>query len=322
MKQAIRYRLPGGTIFNSVIKYLFMNSSAIDKNNPLETALFNKKKLVFKQYFLGYTRSKSSRYRYYKYFYDILCEIFTPQNNEPQSFLNLNGIYIPKPLSDHHIDSFVNEIIDFLLPGIVDNRPLIEAAYGEGPYELDEVTVSHGDIVIDCGANAGLFSAAASFKGANVYAFEPSEHIIEHYLSKTAEYNRDIFICKYAVSNKCEKLKFVSDDENIITGHLTFDETVSNNGKKTVLVDTVSLDDFVNKNNLSSVDFIKADIEGAERYMLKGAESVLKEFAPKISVCTYHLEDDPEVLREIILKANPNYIIKEKHMKMYAHVPK
>jgi hypothetical protein len=83
----------------------------------------------------------------------------------------------------------------------------------------------------------------------------------------------------------------------------------------------ITLDGFVHENNLEKVDFIKADIEGAERYMLMGAKNVLHDFAPKIAICTYHLPDDPKVLRELILDANPKYIIEEKYKKLYAYVP-
>jgi hypothetical protein len=86
-------------------------------------------------------------------------------------------------------------------------------------------------------------------------------------------------------------------------------------------VPAITLDSFVERNNIERVDFIKADIEGAERNMLWGARKILKEFAPKLSICTYHLHDDPQVLREIILEANPKYQIVEKFKKMYAHVP-
>ena len=72
--------------------------------------------------------------------------------------------------------------------------------------------------------------------------------------------------------------------------------------------------------HIPRVDFIKADIEGSERHMLMGARRVLKEFAPKLSLCTYHLPDDPQVMREIILDANPRYRIEERWKKMYAWV--
>jgi hypothetical protein len=81
------------------------------------------------------------------------------------------------------------------------------------------------------------------------------------------------------------------------------------------------MDEYVNENNLAKVDFIKADIEGAERLMLAGARNVLKDFAPKLSICTYHLPDDPAVLEELIRDANPKYEVTHKWQKLYAHVP-
>jgi hypothetical protein len=88
-----------------------------------------------------------------------------------------------------------------------------------------------------------------------------------------------------------------------------------------VTVPTIPLDLFVRQNSLPRVDFIKADIEGAERLMLEGAKEVLRDFSPKLAICTYHRRDDPETLRDLILCANPNYVIENKFRKLYAHVP-
>ena len=79
-------------------------------------------------------------------------------------------------------------------------------------------------------------------------------------------------------------------------------------------------DAFVEKNSIERVDFIKADVEGAERNMLRGAKRILRDFSPKLSLCSYHLPDDPQVLREIILDANPEYQIVEKFKNLYAYV--
>ena len=86
------------------------------------------------------------------------------------------------------------------------------------------------------------------------------------------------------------------------------------------VVETITLDDFVKKNNLERVDFIKADIEGFERNMLGGAQETLKNFAPKLALCTYHLPDDPEVMTKLIMQANPNYKIVYGKKKLYASI--
>ena len=86
-------------------------------------------------------------------------------------------------------------------------------------------------------------------------------------------------------------------------------------------VPTITLDQFVHERNLARVDFIKADIEGAERLMLAGAQETLRRFAPKLAICTYHLPDDKEVLETLIKQANPDYIITHRWKKLYAYVP-
>ena len=54
--------------------------------------------------------------------------------------------------------------------------------------------------------------------------------------------------------------------------------------------------------------------------MLLGAKKTLQDFAPKLALCTYHLQDDKDVLTKIILEANPNYTIKYTRHKLFAAV--
>jgi hypothetical protein len=56
--------------------------------------------------------------------------------------------------------------------------------------------------------------------------------------------------------------------------------------------------------------------------MLRGAMNVLKNFAPKLAICTYHLPDDQFVLENIIREANPNYTIVHLRHKLFAAVIK
>jgi hypothetical protein len=113
---------------------------------------------------------------------------------------------------------------------------------------------------------------------------------------------------------------FSSDVKDSIGDKILSEKPVGEEKKSTIEVTTIDV--FVEENNLTRVDFIKADIEGYERYMLEGAKETLKKFAPKLAICTYHLPDDPEVLAKIIKDANPNYNIVQKRKKLYASLPK
>lgn len=193
----------------------------------------------------------------------------------------------------------------------------LESVLPEGPYSYIEgkfkVTVESGDVVIDAGAWIGDFSAYASRKGATVYAFEPA---IENqfYLQKTKELGSHISIIPMGIGEKSE-ISFIEK-----ANHDSVAYKVVNSSDGNDKVSIISLDDFVLNNGVKKLNFIKADIEGAERYLLLGATYVLKTFAPKLAICTYHFPDDPEILSSIILKANPDYTIIQKSKKLYATV--
>ncbi|GHV43967.1 hypothetical protein FACS1894204_00200 [Synergistales bacterium] len=194
----------------------------------------------------------------------------------------------------------------------------------EGPYglrnDIVDVTVEAGDIVIDAGSWIGDFAAYASVKGAVSYAFEPDD---ENYavLLKTAELNKNIHPIKKGLGDKKTKVKFAG-------GNSPVSKVVSRERKNSPLenvqiveIETTTIDDFVEENGLERVDFIKSDIEGYERYMLKGAAKTLKKFAPKLALCTYHLPDDPEIMEKLIKEANPAYNVVQKRKKLFASVP-
>lgn len=248
-------------------------------------------------------------------YYDLICSVFGQDGR-----LALKDIFLPVMLSSADKKVFANEFGDIMFPYLLGDL-CEELTYIEGPYELcNHVYLRENDVVIDCGANIGMFSAVSSAKGCKVYAFEPMNYIIDNYLSKTAEWNKNITVCPYALADEKKDLLFELYEGNIGASRESTNLD-RQGGRQYQQVRAVSLDDFVSENGLDQVDFIKADIEGAERYMLLGAKNTIRKFSPKISICTYHLPDDPQVLREILLDIQPKYKIVEKYMKMYAYLP-
>lgn len=230
-----------------------------------------------------------------------------------KKFLEIEGYTFINPFTTndrHYSWSFLLECCDLILPALFNDISMVF----EGPYEYENVQVEKNDIVIDCGSNIGLFANIAAKKCKKVYAFEPIEKTSKYIDTITKLYG-NIEICKYACGDKKGIVNFSNSDDNNVNC-IVSEETV-----ESIRVPMIDLDSFVRDNNIERVDFIKADIEGAERDMLKGAQWILSEFAPKLSICEYHLPDDPQVLERLILEANPNYIVKHEYMKIHAYVP-
>ena len=251
-----------------------------------------------------------------------------PQKN---GRLQIGGIEFP-PIKDVGnewvVHFFVTDLMnDMFMPYLLENRMskkdvarLIRALCTEDPYERGAVQLCEGDIVIDAGSCIGGFSALASAKGCGkAYAFEPVPHVIEDYLSKTAAWNKNIEVCEFALSDSEGELTLAGI--NGLSGASAF-MGMDDTGGDCLTVKTITLDEFVKRDNIERVDFIKADIEGAERHMLNGAKNILREFAPKLAICIYHLPDDLQVIRKIILDANPNYVMEQTSHKLFAYVPK
>jgi FkbM family methyltransferase len=215
-----------------------------------------------------------------------------------------NAFFVYLKHDDCYDEAKINKLYEFL---------------PDGPYGLRNeqvnVTVEKGDIVLDAGSWIGDFAAYASAKGAVTYAFEPSDKTYE-YLLQTAKLNKNVHPVKKGLGNAKTAGLLQSEAGSSTTNRIVSESSAE--GAQPIEITTI--DDFVKENGLPRVDFIKADIEGYERYMLEGAQETLKNFAPKLALCTYHLPDDPEVLEKLIKKANPAYCVVQKKKKLYASV--
>jgi FkbM family methyltransferase len=235
--------------------------------------------------------------------------------NFDSDVIEINGMRVLNSENDNDGFAYFLEMLsDIVIAPVTKDYSVIS----EGCYEYEDVVLKEGDVVIDCGANLGIFSAYAASKGCIVYALEPTKTLIP-FIEKHIKMNKKSegggAYC-IAASNYNGKVEFLECQDYHVKNEINIDAKSAKNS-----VPCITIDEFVKQQGITRVDFIKADIEGAERFMLEGAKDTLKRFAPKLAICTYHLPDDPQVLRELILDANPNYIIEERYKKMYAYVP-
>lgn len=71
----------------------------------------------------------------------------------------------------------------------------------------------------------------------------------------------------------------------------------------------ITLDRLVERERLEKVDYIKLDIEGAERRALLGMEHTIRYFRPKLAICVYHLFDDIIAIPRLVKELCPDYVL-------------
>jgi FkbM family methyltransferase len=85
-----------------------------------------------------------------------------------------------------------------------------------------------------------------------------------------------------------------------------------------LVAQTVAIDDFVARERLGRVDFIKMDIEGAEPSALRGAEDTLREFRPRLAISVYHAFEHLTTIPQAIERLGLSYRFYLGHSSIHA----
>lgn len=158
-------------------------------------------------------------------------------------------------------------------------------------FEFLKESCKSGAVIIDIGAHIGLFSiiaAQVTGKRGKLYAFEPAPGTFA-LLQQTVVINHEeqvIETIQKAVGKENGKITFfVSDNKADNSNSLVnYKEDRSLHG---IDVAVTSIDNFVKEKNISKLDFIKIDVEGAEYDTLRGAASTLKNLRPRCIVAIH-----------------------------------
>jgi FkbM family methyltransferase len=173
--------------------------------------------------------------------------------------------------------------------------------YGAGEYG-----VKVGDIVMDCGAHVGTFARSALKAGAKlVVAVEPAAPnlvCLRRNLAAEIAEGRVIVSAK-GVWDRETTLSF-----QVEAGNSAGDSVVPN-GQGNARIAVTTIDRIAKELKLPRVDYIKFDIEGAERNALAAASEVVRGWKPRLAVSAYHLPDDPVALPAAILAMRRDYTV-------------
>jgi FkbM family methyltransferase len=165
--------------------------------------------------------------------------------------------------------------------------------------------IKHKDI-IDAGAWAGDSALILSkYTDKKVFAFEPVPQIY-NWLLKTVEMNNleNVVPINVGVGDKDERRSmYLQGFGSSFVRHIEPGCSTAND------IEVTTIDGFVEKNNLQ-VGLIKADIEGFEQYMLRGAEKTIKSQRPALMICIYHNESDFFDIKPLIESWNLDYKFK------------
>jgi len=165
-------------------------------------------------------------------------------------------------------------------------------------------TIGAEDVVVDIGANVGMFSLfAAGRTRRSVYAFEPCPENLT-FLRANIRANRctNVTVSGIAVADHDGTARLYLSD--ISAGHLLFDRNVHGRLDRHVEVPTRTLPRAAQEHAIGRIDFLKLDCEGSEGAILKSLPPAFLEKIGRIAmefhdnVCALHHEDMQRLLEE------------------------
>jgi FkbM family methyltransferase len=164
-----------------------------------------------------------------------------------------------------------------------------------------------GDIVIDaggCWGDTAIYFATQIGSDGKVYSFEfipGNTEIFRKNVSLNPHLSGNIALIENPVwENSAKTLYYTNNGPSSRVSDENFEDAFGN-------VQTISIDDFVQKQGLAQVNFIKMDIEGAEPKALEGAKKTIQRFRPDLAIAIYHSLDDFVNIPKWIIDLNLGY---------------
>ncbi len=224
------------------------------------------------------------------------------------AFYNLLYIFI-KSLSNKKQGPYQEKLSYFMFsfPNYHDLLQLFAESFLEKDYYFRSTTEK--PFIIDCGGNLGMsiLFFKMFYPTANILTFEPSQ-ICLPFLRKNISDNKlgDITIINKALSNKKGECFFHEVPSNTLGASLGG----APNDKCTISVETVLLSEYIK----SPVDFLKVDVEGAEKLIFEDLDQSGKIKLIKEMVIECHSKELLHSTLKILNKYDFIYQVKKEEL--------
>lgn len=228
-----------------------------------------------------------------------------------------------------------------LLRTLPDDKPFFHPNSGETEFMYQEIferevywnermQIDKGDIIVDVGANSGMFCIYLNsfFANLNFFAIEPIPKLVECLKHNASLYEMKLTVIESGLSDNNEKSFLTYYKNNTIISHLSelepnkelllafnkrqFKESVSGeelnelvdfaNERETLEINLTTLSNIIENHLIDRIDLLKIDAEGSEFKILKGIKPYDWKKIKQIIVEVDNKESGREILD--LLKSN------------------
>ncbi|MFX1534785.1 MAG: FkbM family methyltransferase, partial [Promethearchaeota archaeon] len=194
---------------------------------------------------------------------------------------------------------------------IIINEIWVQKQYNPPGFEINK-----SDTVIDIGSHIGIFSIFASKYARNgkVYTYEPISENFQLLKENIALNNiKNIIPFNKAVAGE-KGTKDIRIFEDNTGGHslLLKHKNQSKYRSKILTIETISLKDIIEENNISEIDFLKMDCEGAEYEIFLNCPDYIFKRINKLSMEYHNIDKNHNVLLLKKLLESKGFTIKIK----------
>jgi FkbM family methyltransferase len=147
--------------------------------------------------------------------------------------------------------------------------------------------LSSPKVIIDVGSNYGPYSFFLSklYPGSKIFAFEPATRSMDIFRKIIKKFGlNNVIPIKKGLGSKEEIKEIIMPLQYTILAYVSDKKTIKNKEDQAEAIEITTLDNFIKRNKIKNLDFIKCDVEGFELEVFKGAGNSIKKFKPIILV--------------------------------------